>query len=124
MLTVGLKCQIHAGKEKIFERKCHRLLRSVQDSPGHFCTQLYRSPFQKHTYLIISQWETREAFNTFVTSDQFHTASIWATATILAAQPRHIVCGEAGAVPASSGAFQTSLELMEIRNGLASPAQN
>ncbi|HET8761139.1 MAG TPA: antibiotic biosynthesis monooxygenase [Nitrospiria bacterium] len=103
MITVGMNYEILEGKEQPFERKFALVLEAMSQTPGHSNTNLYRDVFRGRSYLIVSEWETRAAFNAFVQSDTFRSVTNWGRETILASRPRHEVYGDDVAAPLTAG---------------------
>lgn len=103
MTTVGMNYQVHKGKEKAFEKKFALVQAAMKGIPGHLSTQLYRNAYQECSYLVISEWEGREAFDVFVSSEQFRAVTAWGEAHILATRPKHIVYGDESRAPIPGG---------------------
>jgi heme-degrading monooxygenase HmoA len=61
------------GKEQIFEDACDRVVKTMQGIDGHDESHLYRriGGDQQQVYLIVSRWESEDAFDAFVASDAF-----------------------------------------------------
>jgi heme-degrading monooxygenase HmoA len=91
MITVGMNYEVREGKEHPFEKKFLQVIKVMAATPGHRTTGLYRDVFQTHKYLIVSDWETKEAFDAFIASDVFKSTTDWGTEHILAGRPRHQV---------------------------------
>ncbi len=94
MITVGMNYQVHQGKESPFEQKFALVLEAMQGIDGHVATQLYRDVARNTSYLVISEWNNREAFDNFVSSETFRKVTAWGKANILATRPTHNVYGE------------------------------
>ena len=57
---------------------------------GHDESHLYRRVEEGDpVYLIVSRWESEDAFNEFVRSDQFKKVTSWGKENILTGPPRH-----------------------------------
>ena len=89
MITVGMNYEVREGKEQPFERKFAQVIEVMTATPGHRRTGLYRDVFQARMYLIVSEWETKEAFDAFIASDAFKKTTDWGNEHILAGRPRH-----------------------------------
>ena len=61
MVTIGMNYDVQPGKENLFEEKFHAVLASFAAGSGHVNTRLYRDVATPQSYLIHSEWETREA---------------------------------------------------------------
>lgn len=93
MTTIGMNYEILEGKDQPFEKKFAKVLEVMQDVPGHVKTHLYRDAYKKRSYLVVSEWETRETFDAFVASDVFRATTAWGGSSILATRPSHVVYG-------------------------------
>ena len=81
--------QVREGKERVFEDAFHGVLQAMQDMPGHIRTQLYRDLDNPRSYMICSEWESREAFNTFMGSERFTRVAHWGAEEVLEGRPQH-----------------------------------
>ncbi|MCH7549407.1 MAG: antibiotic biosynthesis monooxygenase [Candidatus Krumholzibacteriota bacterium] len=91
MITVGMNYEVREGKAPAFEKKFALVMDVMDPMEGHVDTHLFRDVFQERGYLVVSEWETRESFDTFVGSDEFRKVTDWGTANILATRPTHEV---------------------------------
>ena len=91
MITVGMNYEVREGKAPAFEKKFALVMDVMAQMPGHRRTRLHRDVFQRRSYLIVSEWETREAFDEFVASAAFAKVTRWGRDNILATRPRHEV---------------------------------
>jgi heme-degrading monooxygenase HmoA len=101
MVTVGMNYDVIAGKEQEFEKvfgKVHEIMTSL---PGHSRSNLYRNVAAPRSYLIVSEWTDRAAFDAFTRSDQFKNVVDWGKEKILSSRPRHEIYGSDQ--PASRG---------------------
>ncbi len=94
MITVGMNYDVLEQKEQAFVEKFARVLDVVQEMPGHIQTDLYRNVFKDRSYLVVSEWDTRAAFDDFVQSEPFRKVTSWGIANILASRPKHEIYGE------------------------------
>ncbi len=94
MVTIGMNYEVREGKADAFERKFALVLESMRELPEHAHTELFRSVGAPGRYLIVSEWRSREGFDTFITSEAFHRVTDWGASAILAGRPRHEVYGE------------------------------
>ncbi len=103
MITVGMNYEVLEGKEQPFEKKFALVLEAMAADAGHKKTNLYKDVFQNRSYLIVSEWHSREAFDTFVRSEAFQKVTDWGKEHILASRPKHEVYGDEPAAPVSGG---------------------
>ena len=90
MVTIGMNYFVRAGKEKIFEDACAKVLEVMQGMSGHDRSEIYRKlDDEKPTYLIVSRWSSEDAFKDFVKSDAFKKVTSWGALNILEGPPRH-----------------------------------
>ncbi len=89
MITVGMNYQVLPGKEAIFENAVKGVIKAMSAGTGHVRTDLYRNVTDDNAYLIISEWNDQEAYESFVRSDQFAQVTAWGSEQILAGRPRH-----------------------------------
>lgn len=94
MVTIGMNYEVRPGKEEAFEEKFEAVLDSFEAGMGHTNTRLYRDVQSAGSYLIHSEWETKEAFTAFIRSDAFRAVTNWGKDEILSERPRHRVYGE------------------------------
>ena len=90
MLTFGLNYDVKPGHEKDFENYTKDVINAMQGMKGHSETRLYVDVNAKGSYMIYSNWETREDFMTFIQSPAFKEAQKWGM-EILAGPPKHSV---------------------------------
>ena len=89
MITVGMNYEVLPGKEKIFEDAFQGVLDVMKKMKGHINSQLYQDVHKKGAYLIISEWESQTAFQSFISSEQFAKVTSWGREQILSSRPRH-----------------------------------
>ena len=90
MVTIGMNYEVLAGKQQIFEDACAKVVASMQAIEGHDQSMIYRSIAEDDSaYLIVSRWESEQAFNDFVASDAFKKVTNWGKQNILAGRPSH-----------------------------------
>ena len=102
MVTIGMNYQVLPGKEQPFEKVFFSVLELMKGMSGHHESHLYRDVADARSYLIVSEWTDKSAFDAFVASDQFRGVTNWGKEQILAGRPKHQVYG-AEAAPASAG---------------------
>jgi len=91
MVTVGMNYLVLPGKEEIFERAFKKVLDVMHQMPGHTQSQLYKEVEKPNSYLIISEWNDKNAFDGFVRSEAFAKVTNWGKEQILAGRPKHQV---------------------------------
>jgi len=89
MVTVGMYYVVIPGKEGEFEERFGEVLDALERQPGHVRTALYHQVKRHNIYAILSEWDSREEFTTFLKSDLFREVTDWGKASILAGRPRH-----------------------------------
>ena len=94
MITVGMNYEVLEGKNAEFEEGFRKVLAVMGDIPGHVRSRLFRDVDQAGSYLIHSEWETREAFTGFIRSEAFADVTRWGKEQILAGRPSHTVYGD------------------------------
>ena len=96
MITVGMNYDVHEGKETIFEEAFAGVLVLINTMRGHKFSKLYHEVEKPRSYMIVSEWETMQDFQSFVGSSEFRKAADWAKGDILESRPRHSIwLGEA-----------------------------
>jgi heme-degrading monooxygenase HmoA len=91
MTTIGMHYEVIPGKEEEFEQGFIGVLNWIKTLPGHTESHMYEDIQSTGSYVILSHWETREAFETFIHSPEFAKAVAWGRAEILRSRPRHKV---------------------------------
>lgn len=90
MVTIGMNYEVLAGKEQVFEDACAKVVATMETIEGHDHSKIYRSIApDESAYLIVSRWESEDAFNDFVASDAFRKVTRWGKENILAGRPSH-----------------------------------
>lgn len=91
MITVGMNYDVLPGKEKIFEDACQRVIGAMEGNTGHQHSRLFKDVNKAGSYLIVSEWNSRDAFSGFIASDAFKKVTNWGKENILAGRPQHTV---------------------------------
>ena len=91
MITIGMNYKVLPGKEDNFERMFQSVMNSLQSVVGHGKSALYKNVDDLQAYLIVSEWDSEDAFNAFVESEKFRGVVNWGQANILADRPVHTV---------------------------------
>lgn len=88
MITFGLNYDVKPEFTDEFERVSLQALQAMQGVPGHRETRLYRDVQRPNSYMIYSDWETKQHFTAFLRSDAFK--KVQATGRdMLENRPRH-----------------------------------
>jgi heme-degrading monooxygenase HmoA len=78
------------GKEQIFEDACKKVVETMKGIDGHDESHLYREVSDgEAAYLIVSRWDSEDAFKAFVASDAFKKVTNWGKENILSRRPSH-----------------------------------
>jgi heme-degrading monooxygenase HmoA len=91
MTTIGMHYDVVAGKEEEFERGFLNVIEHLKTVPGHVESHLYEDVQTVGSYVILSEWQTKESFTAFLQSDAFKQVTSWGKAEILRGRPRHKV---------------------------------
>jgi heme-degrading monooxygenase HmoA len=91
MTTLGMHYEVVPGKEEEFERGFLGVLDYLKTLPGHVESHMYEDVASVGSYVILSQWETKEAFEAFIHSPEFKKVTAWGKAEMLRGRPRHKV---------------------------------
>jgi heme-degrading monooxygenase HmoA len=89
LITVGMNYQVIPGKGETFEKAFAAVLKVMAEMEGHTESHLYRDVNDGNSYLIVSEWQDRAAFDSFIRSDQFRRVADWGKEQILAGRPKH-----------------------------------
>ena len=95
MTTIGMHYEVVPGKEEEFERGFLGVLEHLKTVPGHVESHLYEDVASVGSYVILSEWTTREDFERFLHSDAFKQVVAWGKTEILRSRPRHKVYSNA-----------------------------
>lgn len=101
MVTIGMNYNVISGKEETFEKAFNKVVTAMGDIDGHSETHMFCDINDKGHYLIISNWASKPAFDSFIASDTFKNVTNWGKEEILTGRPKHEVYG--GDEPASAG---------------------
>ena len=95
MTTIGMHYDVIAGKEEEFVHGFLRVLDHLKTVAGHVESHLYQDVASAGSYLILSQWDSRQSFDSFLRSDAFKQVTSWGRAEILRGRPRHKIYNDA-----------------------------
>jgi|TARA_B100000315_G_scaffold28961_1_gene24647 heme-degrading monooxygenase HmoA len=85
--------EVRSGKEQDFEEKFDAVMGTLDGQPGHAHSFLYQQVKKHNSYAILSEWDSKDAFTSFINSDTFKQVTDWGKAEILEDRPRHKVYG-------------------------------
>ena len=91
MTTIGMHYDVLPGKEEEFEKGFNGVIEHLKKVNGHVDSKLFEDVNSKGSYLILSEWQTKESFEAFIHSEQFKAVTSWGKAEILRGRPRHKV---------------------------------
>ena len=91
MVTIGMNYDVLPGKGEVFERAFNQVLETMKQSPGHTQSYLYQRVGGPNSYLILSDWNDKAAFDAFIRSEAFAKVTNWGKEQILSGRPRHQV---------------------------------
>jgi heme-degrading monooxygenase HmoA len=91
MTTIGMQYDVIPGKEREFEQGFIGVIEHLKQVAGHVESKLYEDVQSTGSYLILSQWKSREEFDAFLQSEAFRKVTSWGKAEILRGRPRHKV---------------------------------
>jgi len=91
MTTIGMHYEVIPGKEAEFEKGFLGVLEHLKSVSGHVESHMYEDVASVGSYVILSEWQTKEAFQDFLQSDAFKSTVAWGKAEILRSRPRHKV---------------------------------
>ena len=94
MTTIGMHYDVIPGKEEEFERGFLAVIEHLKSVPGHVESHMYEDVASVGSYVILSQWQSKETFEQFLRSPEFAKVVSWGKAEMLRSRPRHKVYGE------------------------------
>lgn len=71
MLTVGLYYDVVPGRETDFEEYFKMVAAQLEKVEGYVSALLYKRVDAPNSYLIYSEWKSRESFDAFIRSREF-----------------------------------------------------
>lgn len=89
MITVGMNYKVLPGKEDAFKNMFRAVLKVMGDMPGHTRSTLCVEVDDPTSFVILSDWSDKGAFEGFIASDQFRKVANWGKEKVLAARPSH-----------------------------------
>jgi heme-degrading monooxygenase HmoA len=91
MVTIGMNYVALEGKEEAFKARFSVVIKALNEAEGHDKSVLYNDVTDKQSFLIVSQWNDKAAFDSFISSDDFKAVTNWGKEKILAGRPSHEV---------------------------------
>ena len=91
MTTIGMHYDVIPGKETEFKTGFLKVIDHLKTVAGHVESHLYEDCAVPGSFLIQSQWSTKQDFEAFIHSDTFKQVTAWGKAEILRGRPRHKV---------------------------------
>jgi heme-degrading monooxygenase HmoA len=91
MVTVGMYYEVIPEQDGLFRAKFQEVLALLKTLPGHTRSDLYQRVEDPHSYAILSEWNSRDAFLEFIRSDAFRQVTSWGREQVLRAAPRHTI---------------------------------
>ena len=91
MTTIGMHYDVIAGKEAEFEKGFLGVIEHLKTVGGHIESRLFSDVASKGSYLIMSQWDSKQNFEDFIHSAEFKSVVSWGKAEILRGRPLHKV---------------------------------
>jgi heme-degrading monooxygenase HmoA len=89
MVTIGMNYRVLPGKEQTFETAFRNVLNAMRKISGHTNTRMCRDIDDPQTYVILSEWSDKAAFDGFIGSEAFRSVANWGKENILAGRPSH-----------------------------------
>ena len=83
--------EVIPGKEEEFEKGFLGVLAHLKTVPGHVESHMYEDVASVGSYVILSQWDSKESFEGFMRSAAFAQVVAWGKAEMLRSRPRHKV---------------------------------
>jgi heme-degrading monooxygenase HmoA len=96
MVTIGMNYQVIEGKQDAFVAMFNKVLEVMHGMAGHTQSHLYRDVSDPCSFLIVSEWSDKGAFDAFIRSETFAKVATWGKEQILSARPSHKVYTEQG----------------------------
>ena len=89
MVTIGMNYKVLPGKESTFETAFRNVIQAMRHIEGHKKTTMCRDIDDAQSYVILSEWTDKSAFDQFIGSDAFRSVVNWGKENILAGRPAH-----------------------------------
>lgn len=89
MVTIGMNYKVLPGKQEVFESAFRKVIHAMRDMAGHSGSKMYRDIDDALSYVILSEWSDKAAFESFIGSEAFRNVANWGKEQILAGRPTH-----------------------------------
>lgn len=89
MVTIGMNYKVLPDKKEIFENAFRKVITAMQSIEGHTSSKMFRDIDDSESYVILSEWNNRDAFDAFIASETFKNVANWGKEQILAGRPSH-----------------------------------
>jgi heme-degrading monooxygenase HmoA len=76
-------------KSELFTSKFKEVIALLNTIPGHKVTYLYQRVDDPFSFAVMSEWDDREAFMSFIGSETFRSVTSWGKEQVLRGAPRH-----------------------------------
>jgi heme-degrading monooxygenase HmoA len=70
IVRATLEMKVKPGEAEAFERAWREIAEQVRSFPGNLRQALLQDPGDPHTFVIVTDWESREAFTQFERSPE------------------------------------------------------
>jgi heme-degrading monooxygenase HmoA len=94
MITVGMNYKVIDGKQNAFIKMFNAVVGVMQEMGDHKESHLYCDVNDPCSFLIVSEWHRRQAFDEFIRSEAFAKVASWGKEQILSGRPKHEVYGQ------------------------------
>jgi chlorite dismutase len=91
MTTIGMHYDVIEGKENTFVKAFLNTMNVMKSLPGHLETRMFEDVEKKGSFVILSQWQNKDDFESFIHSDAFKQTVTWGKENILKGRPEHKV---------------------------------
>lgn len=91
MITVGMNYNVLEGKKDVFETAFRNVINALKNADGHTKSNMFCDIDDAQNYLIISDWDDKNKFDDFISSETFKKVTNWGKEQILAGRPTHKV---------------------------------
>ncbi len=89
MVTIGMNYRVLPDKEEVFETAFRKVIHAMSSIDGHTRSKMFRDIDDAQSYVILSEWSDRKAFDDFIASQTFRSVANWGKEQILAGRPQH-----------------------------------
>jgi heme-degrading monooxygenase HmoA len=80
------------GKEDVFVNRFKEVMDLMKSMDLHHETRLFKDVYNDEpSFLVVSEWKTKEGFMEFIKSDVFRETTNWGKEEVLRDRPRHKV---------------------------------